>query len=100
MNRKLLATFVGLCIAGGGVDGIPAAMKAMNPLERVTVQSFAVEKTKVDLGEFKKGTKYCAIKVKHHKTGLAVPVPAPAKTCNILKKGKEITIKAGKFVSL
>lgn len=100
MSKKFLATFVGLAIAGGGIAGIPMAAKAMNPLEKVIVQSFAVEKTKVDLGEFKKGTKYCAIKVKHRKTGLTAPVPAPAKTCNILKKGKEITIKAGKFVSI
>lgn len=97
MSRKITGIIIAALIAGGGTLSIPAIVEAANPIQQVTVQSFSVTKSKHDIGDFKAGTNYCSVKVKHKKTKISAPIPAPVEACKALKKGQQLTIKASEL---
>lgn len=98
-KNRIIALSIAATILGGGTLSAPAIINAMVPTYGVTIQSASVKKTDRDLGDFKAGTKYCSLRVKHRDSNITASVPAPVKACDVVKKGQELTIKANKVVS-
>lgn len=98
-RNRFLAVTLSATVLGGGTISAPAIMEAMVPTYGVTVQSASIKKTTRDMGDFKAGTKYCSLYVKHRNSNVKANIPAPAQTCALVKKGQELTVRADRVVS-
>lgn len=95
--RKIIAILAILSFLG--VSGAVVITKHINEAKKVEIMSASVQKSKVHIKEIniKKGTKYCAVKVKHSKTNIIVDIPSPTNTCDIIKVGQKIKLESNKL---
>lgn len=97
-KRNIIIAIVVSVVGGGGLSA-PAIADAINPVQKVTVQSFSITKTKHTLGDFKAGSDYCKVVVRHRDTGISAPIPSPSETCSLLKKGQDVAVRGANIVS-